>query len=266
MTSMSAHAPEAYTCDVHSQPGLEVNQGYNARPPYHDELEIKHQVVQPDHAPRYSSIVNSPLQEPRKKGFSLLIVIITILLTTIIVGGAVGGGLGASLANCDSNQSSSEISTTTVTHTVTHTSASAVPTTSLINYTVAAASTVSSLQMNCPSIDNSLYSTHAQQSFQIYCNHDFWADLPAASGGVIRNWAAIVAYTVHDCIEACSALNVQADASGVNVRCRAMTFRRDLESQFDSSGGNCWLKNDTIADLGQAVMHDIAVSAALLDN
>ena len=107
MTSMSAHGRQAYTYDPYSQADLEVNQGYQGHHPqqrYQDQPEVKDSVVQPDQAPRYSSIINTPANQPQKKRFSLLTLVVAVLITAIVVGGALGGGLGASLTSCHNDR------------------------------------------------------------------------------------------------------------------------------------------------------------------
>ena len=83
-----------------------------------------------------------------------------------------------------------------------------------------------------------------------------------ASNGVVRNIAAIVAYDVSDCIHACASLN-QMDVNDdiASPRCQSVTFISEMKDNVDLYDGNCFLKNATVAELGQAAMSTAAVSA-----
>lgn len=60
----------------------------------------------------------------------------------------------------------------------------------------------------------------------------------------------IVAYTLADCIRACSQRSLQVKKLGLpdNESCRAVTFDTEMQSATAQAGGNCWLKNGTSDD------------------
>lgn len=60
----------------------------------------------------------------------------------------------------------------------------------------------------------------------------------------------IVAYTLSDCIRACSQRTRQVKLLGLpdSESCLAVTFDTLLQSTVSGSGGNCWLKNGTADD------------------
>lgn len=108
-------------------------------------------------------------------------------------------------------------------------------------------------------------------SFDIECGVIFQEGLPAFDpttnsnqpSGTVRNIAALVAYTVSDCIEACASFNnLTLNKIADSPKCQSITFISKLRGAVDGYGGNCFLKNATLQDLRQAaVSKEAAVSA-----
>jgi hypothetical protein len=133
----------------------------------------------------------------------------------------------------------------------------------LSNYAPAATSAVSTLALNCPALDNQETITHFGDKFTSYCGEDFTAGLAADGGGVIADIAGIVAYSATDCMEACSALNYQSNKWGAPIKCLSISFWTNLNNFTMGLGGNCWLKNATLAVGVEATLSNLAVSAKL---
>ena len=133
----------------------------------------------------------------------------------------------------------------------------------LSNYAPAATSAVNTLAINCPALDNQETITHFGDKFTSYCGENFAAGLAADGGGVIAEIAGIVAYSATDCMEACSALNYQSNKWGIPTKCLSISFWINLNNFTLSFGGNCFLKNATLAVGVEAPLSNLAVSAKL---
>lgn len=105
----------------------------------------------------------------------------------------------------------------------------------------------------------SIYNTSGNTQFDLFCGSDFTSGLPAlnpstgATDGRVRDIIAIVAYSVGNCIEACASMNklaIQVDFQ--NPRCQSVTFSSKMKTFLSEQGGNCFLKNATLASLNQA--------------
>lgn len=146
------------------------------------------------------------------------------------------------------------------------------------NYAVLPSSQVNTLKKNdfCDSkgdlTRDSVFTTRGgNASFDINCGVIYQEGLPAydpttTSGpavGTVRNVAALVAYTVSDCIEACASLNdLTLNKIADSPKCQSITFISNLEGAVEAYDGNCFLKNATLQDLSQAaVSKEAAVSA-----
>lgn len=119
---------------------------------------------------------------------------------------------------------------------------------SLSNYSVVNATEVTSLYYPCPSLDSSTYETQYQDTFILRCGIDYFGGQPATGGGVISDIASLIAYTPQDCFDACSSLNAYSAKWNSSLRCKAATWALDLANETTEWGGNCFLKNATLAD------------------
>lgn len=107
-------------------------------------------------------------------------------------------------------------------------------------------------------------------SFDLYCAKEFRESSEAfdpftknrVAKGVIRDIVAIVAYSVPDCISACTSMNeiVKAGNSS-SPPCQSITFVPNMQETVIGERGNCFLKNATINDLNSAYVNLDAVSA-----
>ena len=71
----------------------------------------------------------------------------------------------------------------------------------LDKYAAVPPSRVASLDFDCSSVDDTVYTTSYQETFDISCENSVSSDVDGTYSG------AIVTYTLDDCIEACSSLN-----------------------------------------------------------
>jgi hypothetical protein len=190
-------------------------------------------------------------------------VAIAALITAVLVGAAVGGGIGVSLKHCDGSQSQACVSHKTCalhynlrshtdqdlfrdTHqppsrTVTLTTPASANTNVaglLVNYSVAAPSMIANVAFNCKEVDQTLFSSSTGVGFLISCPQTYYhADL-----------VSLIAYTIHDCIEACSALNFWQDKPGYCSRVAWTSYMGMNHGSHPRT--NCWLKtNESESDV-----------------
>jgi hypothetical protein len=59
--------------------------------------------------------------------------------------------------------------------------------------------------------------------------------------GVSPDILAIIAYSLHDCAQACASYNRNSGSLG----CKGASFNSDLTNSVPVNFGTCWLKNNT---------------------
>ncbi|KAK5939896.1 hypothetical protein PMZ80_008278 [Knufia obscura] len=131
---------------------------------------------------------------------------------------------------------------------------------------------------NGRSAGNTLFTTRkGDASFDVKCGTIFQEGLPAfdpttaslpgseqVARGTVRNVATIVSYSVDDCMYACASFNnMTENPDPASPKCQGVTFIAALQSAVDMLSGNCFLKNATLFDIGQASVSLTAVSAEL---
>lgn len=150
-------------------------------------------------------------------------------------------------------QTASQISTQTVTRsvtqiklqTVTEIAASTlipcpVPT-SLTNFSVPAPSTVASVALDCPNLTGQSYISATNHTFTQSCNHDYLNGTSAAGNvGTIHDIVGIIAYSMNDCMDACSTMNQLQ----YGLVCAGVTFNAAMSMMY-AHRANCFLKNAT---------------------
>lgn len=119
--------------------------------------------------------------------------------------------------------------TTTITATVTASSATSTTTTAGLatDYAPLLPTQVSTLQYECD--DGALRNSTTGQQFQLNCNKNF-------PGSDLLNF---VAYTLDDCIEACSNYN---NINQTTI-CRGIVFNANMDLITEEYNGNCYLKS-----------------------
>lgn len=75
--------------------------------------------------------------------------------------------------------------------------------------------------------------------------------------------ASILAYTVADCIEACSSINWFYSGTGNQSLCTAVAFGSEIDSTYPEQHANCWLKYGAIVN---ALNVTDTISAQLIPN
>jgi hypothetical protein len=101
------------------------------------------------------------------------------------------------------------------------------------------------------------------QTFTITCGVNFNSGLAADGGGVIGDLVGIIMYTLDDCLDACSGFNQQTQRYGRDMNCKSVSWFWDMKNATASIGGNCWLKNATLASGATADPNEHCVSAVL---
>ncbi|KAI1821976.1 hypothetical protein F4861DRAFT_424021 [Xylaria intraflava] len=203
-------------------------------------------------------------EKPRANRFSGIA--IWVAATAVIVGGAVGGGLGGALANSATQLSNCQTSLSTcqgpqavtqsespspTTNLLDNTATSSMPiqTTTkglYVNYEPQPHSKVSTINVDCKTLNDSVQTTHKGDKFHVYCGVDFGSGKRKNGSGkdiVLADLVGIFAYSVADCLQACSQYNFQAKVRKDSGRCGAITLDIDMANKTD---GNCWLKNSTL--------------------
>ncbi|KAM0207378.1 hypothetical protein ACHAQI_007604 [Fusarium lateritium] len=173
------------------------------------------------------------------------------LCTAIVVGAGVGGGLGAAMANKSSDCSTESASASSATA-----EATSCPTpdntTSSDNdtapYVPKSPSSVKSLVLECPDKknDETRYKSSKGYEFQWWCGVNAPQGAQAEGGGIVADLAPIIAYSIEDCMEACSAMIQKDEDNATGVRCASIVFSKMLANEIANQGANCWLKNNTL--------------------
>lgn len=161
-------------------------------------------------------------------------------VVALVVIGAIVGGVVGSLST--KSRSSSSADTPADTSNATATTPSSTPPTSSTPTTTSSASpkqTTGVLELNCPAINNSQYTTQGE-TFGIYCLTDF-----TATGG---NIAQSFQDSINGCIESCATYN--SNETNADSLCQGLTFGANLTRY---AGGNCFLKTGTLTKKAYAV-------------
>ncbi|RTE79763.1 hypothetical protein BHE90_005746 [Fusarium euwallaceae] len=178
------------------------------------------------------------------------------LLTAIVVGAGVGGGLGAALANANSDDNcpaATAVSAAPVeTSTPTECSAAPESTTSAaendtVPYVPRPADEVQLLELDCPKDKSTSTSFKSSKGydFKWWCGVNAPAGNEAEEGGIISDVSPLIAYTLQDCLNACSAMIDKDENEGAGGKCRSVVFGKKMSEEVGNWGANCWLKNGT---------------------
>ncbi|CAJ0548607.1 Ff.00g022200.m01.CDS01 [Fusarium sp. VM40] len=196
---------------------------------------------------------------------------LVVLCTAIVVGAGVGGGLGAAMANKSSDCSTESVPAPSATA-----EATSCPTpdntTSSDNdtapYVPRSPSSVQELELKCPSKknDETRYKSSKGYEFQWWCGVNAAQGSPAEGGGIVADLAPIIAYTIEDCMEACSAMIQKDEDVGTGVRCSSIVFSKKMSVELENQGANCWLKNASKASGGNWGFKDDFYAYAELDD
>ncbi|KAJ2991722.1 hypothetical protein NUW58_g2412 [Xylaria curta] len=212
-----------------TNPHLEIGYRY-----YTPDLEVVPQpptAIALDQAP-----VSPPLPQERTIcGIRPVTFFLSVALAVVIIAAAVGGGVGGSLAvqsaksaciseNTSSNTSEVTVVKTTVTATATATGSAASTTGPLVVPTGV-------VKLDCPGLAEDIAISLGSDISWVFtpaCNIDYTGS----------DFAAIIAYSFHDCLQACATHNW----FGGEDECSAITFAADQTHYIPKDHGNCWLK------------------------
>ncbi|KAM5354873.1 hypothetical protein ACJ41O_001519 [Fusarium nematophilum] len=176
-------------------------------------------------------------------------------ITAIVIGSGVGGGLGAALASCQSSSSelspapvetASSPSTAVETATCPSPDQSDNSTTSNngTDYSPIPAEKVKSLAWDCTEPKQTMTKDMPKGfSFKVYCGLDAGFGAAAEGGGIIKDLAPLIAYSLEDCLYACTEMVVKNETQETGTVCESVSFRPWLSWSLKTFGANCWLKN-----------------------
>ncbi|KAI1815818.1 hypothetical protein GGS20DRAFT_584112 [Poronia punctata] len=187
-----------------------------------------------------------PVQERTILGLRRPTFFLSVALAIVIIAAAVGGGVGGSMAvenaknvctNSNGtisaeNDGGSDTATVTATVTVTATAIIGPSGTSTTTPTATEPIVVPTgvVKSECPDIED---------EWSITLGRDTWIFSPVCAkdynGG---DFGAVIAYSFHDCLQACAAHN---HFSGKDV-CNAVSFQANQTAAIEKDFGNCWLK------------------------
>jgi hypothetical protein len=86
------------------------------------------------------------------------------------------------------------------------------------------------------------------EKFSVYCHQDFGSGKRRDVGNnevVLADVMALIAYSMADCMLACSQYTRWSNNAGIDSTCRSVTWASNL-TYSDHVTGNCWLKNSTV--------------------
>lgn len=167
------------------------------------------------------------------------------IITAIVVGAAVGGGVSTigSKNNCATSQHTTTTgagssTTGTSTSTATSSGSTTAPTGTFANYIPASVSSVQSLYNDCASLNGSSVQSAQGPMFRVTCPQAILGS--SGTNGVTLS--ELVAYTLQDCINACTLMNFW---KGSTV-CNSITWDAGMAGATAANfGGNCWLFDDS---------------------
>ncbi|KAI0901659.1 hypothetical protein F4806DRAFT_8449 [Annulohypoxylon nitens] len=181
------------------------------------------------------------------------------VITALIVGAIIGGSLGGTLAKQEHYKTAPHAETRTSSLEVNRPTPTSTPTSlistsaTLTDYAAPSPSDVETLHIDCPRLDGKITEDSIQQRYKISCGERI-----VGGGSDVITYSASIAYSLQDCIEACSQLNIWTGG----LYCTAVTWSQAMSFAWETEGGmNCWLFNSTSLDssIEVHVNHTIAI-------
>ncbi|KAK0306406.1 hypothetical protein LTR91_005489 [Friedmanniomyces endolithicus] len=128
--------------------------------------------------------------------------------------------------------------TVTVAHTATISAAAASTTTGglFVDYAAPLPSMISTVALDCPSLDKQSYLTRRNQTYTLSCFAGLYAG----------DFADIAAYSFQDCVEACSSHNYWTHNA---TSCVGALFSVNMSASGTRDYGNCWLKGPSMVTI-----------------
>ncbi|KAI0398971.1 hypothetical protein F4802DRAFT_613081 [Xylaria palmicola] len=231
-----------------------------------------------------STVANLPTPKATEKSRRswVFIAAIAALVAATIVGSVVGGGIGSALVDClndlqslqnspfpNSCQCANSSTTSTLTTptpmtqelTSSTTCLAAFQTTTggqLVNYKAVASRNVSTLDVDCDSLQKSWQVTSQGEKYSAFCNVGFLAGTNRTDGKgnsvTLAEITTLIAYSLPDCLEACS--------GNVAESCGSVVFKTNMAANYNA---NCLLLNSTITHNPGGGTCDECISATRVD-
>ncbi|KAK1091487.1 hypothetical protein LTR48_006205 [Friedmanniomyces endolithicus] len=166
------------------------------------------------------------------------------LVFAMVALGAMAGGLGSGMKSandraiyCATNPP--QPTTVTKASTATISAAAAVSTTTgglFVDYAAPLPSMISTVALDCPSLDKQSYITRRNQTYTLSCFAGLYAG----------DFADIAAYSFEDCVEACSSHNYWTHNA---TSCVGALFSVNMSAASTKDYGNCWLKGPSMVTI-----------------
>jgi hypothetical protein len=136
--------------------------------------------------------------------------------------------------------------------TLTTTSSGTTATALAVDYAPADQSHIYNLSLDCTDGQIIKNSGRYKNNYVTYCGVDFSNHVVSSLDNLLLiDILGITAYTLGDCLQACSNLNAYNEdfARPSMTYCRSVVFNADLHDSITSVGANCWMKNGTPANI-----------------
>lgn len=134
----------------------------------------------------------------------------------------------------------------------------------LINYEIEPYAKIATLKVDCEKLESRYQVTTEGEKFSVYCHNDIHeGDQRNVYNDKITlvTVSSLIAYSMADCLEACSQYTRNSARAGVDSSCGTVTWLSELKKS-GQKGGNCYLKNSTVMfDQDRSVRDDWAHSA-----
>ncbi|KAI0430733.1 hypothetical protein F5Y09DRAFT_341303 [Xylaria sp. FL1042] len=208
-------------------------------------------------------------KENRNNRSWTVIAAVAVVVTAIVVGAAVGGGLGSALSSCQRDLRSSR--SALVTDLGECTSASTIPTQTtrsagtasstttclasfqtttggqVVDYEAVPSKNVSSLGADCDALQKTWQVTSQGEKFSALCQVGFEAGAGRTDGDgnkvTLAEISTLIAYSLGDCLEACSGYTSTSRDRGIDENCGSVVFKTNLADNYHA---NCVLLNSTV--------------------
>ena len=133
----------------------------------------------------------------------------------------------------------------------------------MTNYSAPPYYEVDTVFFECPALDGTTVAAMTQDKYKVSCGVNSRGGMDAAGGGVITDLIAIVAYSAMDCINACSEFNTRVKSLDTDLFCSTIVWMYFMANTTAWNGGNCWLKNGTLAQHTAPAYDSYALTAEL---
>ncbi|KAI0398666.1 hypothetical protein F4802DRAFT_204395 [Xylaria palmicola] len=179
----------------------------------------------------------------------LLVAAVAAVGAAVVVGAALGGGLGASLSSCRSDLNQCQSSLIATADVSTSSLDPAEPTTInglRINYQTIPRTQIYNLSVDCAMLSATPQQSSFGEFFNAHCSSDAPVGPKIDKNGqqaTLVDVGSTIAYSLADCLQACSGYTLQCRRNGFDSSCGSVSFGTVLGGK---AGNNCFLKNSTV--------------------